>query len=225
MPATLTRYVEWRRLRDGGESAVIVVKLMMASTDLSLANEAVGEWKKDQPSLKSSRRKSAGMYFVRLQLAHLHEGLKLIRKINGDESLKKLMEQCDTRTQECFAELMKLAEGGPRHDEFERLVGRVRHNVTFHYDENGKLIGEALTQKGILADGKGATVTRGSSMELWRFKVADDILDDIVVHGIWGISRESNVPAEADNVAGTVHNMVVSFIDFSGEFIWKYCGG
>lgn len=223
MPTTSSCHVAWRKLRDGGESAVRIVKLMMACTDISLAVDAVSVWERDLPRLKAGRQKSAGMYFIRLQLAHLNEGLKVIKEIAGDESLNRVLDECDKKTRADFKILIDLAPGGSRNKEFEGFVGRVRNNVTSHYD--GKLIRNALLRKGGLADGKGATVTRGSEMQLWHFKVADDILDDIVVHQIWGIPRNADTRSEADKVAGRVHEMACAFINFSGELIWRYCYG
>ena len=40
------------------------------------------------------------MYFVRLQLAHLHEGLKVIEEIRNDPVLKALVDRCDSQTQQ-----------------------------------------------------------------------------------------------------------------------------
>ena len=64
-----------------GQSAATVVKLMMACNDLSLANQALADWKKEQPNLRKSRQSGAQMYFVRLQIGHLYEGLKVIEEI------------------------------------------------------------------------------------------------------------------------------------------------
>jgi hypothetical protein len=59
---------------------------------------------------------------------------------------------------------------------------------------------------------------------LWYFKVADDVVDSIVVRQIWAIPRYADMRAEADKVADRAHQIFRWFVDFAGEFIWKYCG-
>jgi hypothetical protein len=72
-----------------------VIKLMMACNDLSLANQSLSEWKKELPPGGKARQTGAGMYFVRTQLAHLHEGLKVIEEIKNDPQLMVLIARCD----------------------------------------------------------------------------------------------------------------------------------
>ena len=51
---------------------------------------------------------------------------------------------------------------------------------------------------------------------------ADDIVDSIVVRQLWGIPRQSDLRLEADMIADYQYEITLSFIDFAGEFIWKY---
>lgn len=60
---------------------MLVVKLMMACNDMQLANEALSSWKENQPRNRQCRQAGAKMYFARLQMAHLHEALKIIEEI------------------------------------------------------------------------------------------------------------------------------------------------
>ena len=46
MSRTSTKVLNLEKFRIQGQSAVTVVKLMMACNDLCLANEALSEWKK-----------------------------------------------------------------------------------------------------------------------------------------------------------------------------------
>ena len=46
------------------------------------------------------------MYFVRLQIAHVFEGLKVISKLNSHEELRAKVEQCDEQTQAAFKRLV-----------------------------------------------------------------------------------------------------------------------
>lgn len=224
MAMTKTKYIDLQTFSDRGKSGTTVVKLMMACNDLSLANQALSEWKKEQPKNKKSRQVGAGMYFVRTQLAHLHEGLKIIDAIRKDPALLIFVKQCDTQTQESFHTLQQFLPGGPMHKEFEQLVGRVRHNLTFHYDESGKLIEIAISDRASRAEARMSSITRGDTGHSWHFKLADDVVDSIVVRQIWAIPKNADVRAEADKIADRVHQIFLWFVDFAGEFIWEYCG-
>ncbi|OHC75224.1 MAG: hypothetical protein A3G18_06595 [Rhodospirillales bacterium RIFCSPLOWO2_12_FULL_58_28] len=98
MTRTTTRYVDFQRLAQQGKSASTVIKLMMACNDMQIANEALAEWKKEQPRHRKDREIGTRMYFVRLQMSHLYEALKIIKQIHTDESLKCLIKQCDDKT-------------------------------------------------------------------------------------------------------------------------------
>ena len=224
MSRTTTRYVNFQALLARGPSAAIVVKLMMACNDLSLANQALSDWKMEQPSSKKARQVGAGMYFVRTELAHLYEGLEVIDEIRNDATLSALVGQCDYQTQQSFRALEQFMRNGPRRAEFMQLIGQIRHNLTFHYDQSGTLIERAISDRAGRSEAQTSSVTRGDTAHLWHFKVADDIVDSIVVRHIWAIPREADLRAEADKVADRVHQIFLWFVDFSGELIWKYCG-
>ena len=142
-----TKFLNFENLRKQGQDAVTVIQLMMACNDLSLANEALAGWKENDSKMMKQRQIGAGMFFVRTQLAHLHEGFKVIDSIRKAESLTSLLRRCDNRTQESFRHLEEFLPDGSKRAEFERLVGRVRHNLTFHYDESGKLIERAIEDR------------------------------------------------------------------------------
>jgi len=220
---TTTRFVNFQTLQARGGSANTAIKLMMACNDLSVANQSLSECKKELSSGKKPRQIGAGMYFVRIQIAHLHEGLKVIEEIKKDPFLMALVNRCDSQTQQSFKELEQFLTKGSRRAEFEQLVGRVRHNLTFHYDKSGKLIEQAVSDIAGRPDARTSSVTRGDTAYVWHFKVADDIVDSIVVRQIWAIPRAADLRIEADKVADRVHQIFLWFVDFSGEFIWKYC--
>lgn len=226
MPRTQTLYVDFQTLEARGDSAATIVKLMMACNDLQLANEALSEWKREQPASRKPRQTGAVMYFVRLQLGHLFEGLKVIDQIRKDPVLLSLVKQADAQTQQSFANLEQFLPDGARRGDIEKLMGRVRSNLTFHYEESGKLIAKAISDRAARPEARLSSVTRGSTAYLWHFKAADDVVDSVVVRQIWGIPRSADVRTEVDKIADDLHQQIfLRFVDFSGEFIWKYCGG
>ncbi len=222
MCSTKTRFLDFDRIKLKGEDAHIVIKLMMACNDMSLANHSLTQWKSGSYEELSDRQTGAGMYFVRIQLAHLHEALKVIQNISENQNLMNVLSGCDVQTKSSFSQLMKFTPKGERRGEFEQLVGRLRHNLTFHYDESGKCIERAIDELASKPETRNTSMTRGSQVYLWHFKLADELVDNIVVRQIWRIDSTENLQEEADKVADLVHEIFTSFMDFSGEFIWKY---
>lgn len=223
MPRTSTKFLSFEKLQNRGQSAVIFSQLMMVCNDLSLANEALSDWKEKKANMMKQRQIGASMYFVRTQLAHLHEGFKVIASIKKNTALTALLRKCDNQTQESFRQLEKFLPGGSDRAEFEQLVGRVRHNLTFHYDESGKLITKAIKDRASRSKSRISSVTRGDTSYHWHFKAADDLIDSIVIRQIWKIPRSKNLRDEADKILDRVHQIFLWYMDFSGEFIWNYC--
>jgi hypothetical protein len=223
MTRTLTRQVDFRTLTSRGPSASTIIRLMMACNDLSLANQALTEWKQEQRGERKSRQQGAGLYFVRMQMAHLHEGMKVIQDIKKDPILMALVQRCDSRTRESFGELEKYLRGGIHRKEFESLIGNIRNNLTFHYDEQGKRIPKSLSSLASKADHFGS-VTRGNTAHVWYFQAADRVVNNAICFQIWEIPEGSDVTAEADKKAMRCHEIFLTFVDFAGEFVWQYTG-
>ena len=222
MTRSTTRVVDFRTLAARGPSAATVIRLMMACNDLSLANQGLTAWKDEQHGERRSRQKGAGLYFVRLQMAHLHEGMKIIRDIRNDPGLMRIVRDCDQRTQESFSELEKYLKGGLLRGQFETLIGHMRNNLTFHYDEDRKRIPESIKSLASSRDPLGS-VTRGNTAHVWYFQAADRVVNNVVCFQLWGIPEGSDTGAEADKKAMECHEIFLRFVDFAGEFIWKYC--
>jgi hypothetical protein len=220
MALTTMKCVDFQTLNARGKSAAIVVKLMMACNDLAVTDQALADWKKQD---KTPKQTGACMYFIRAQISHLHEGLKVIAKLRQDKALSLIVNRCDSHAQQCFRELEQFVPGGTKRTRFEQLAGQIRHNLTFHYDQSGTLIERAISDRAVRPEAKISSITRGNTMHLWHFKVADDVVDSIVIRQIWKIPRDADLRAQADATAEEVHKIVLWFLDFSGEFIWKYC--
>jgi hypothetical protein len=222
MSGTHTKLIDYQKLRARGKSATLVVKLMMVCNDLQLANEALSQWKDEQPRSRAYRQQGAQMYFLRLQIAHLFEALDIIADVRNDSRLSALVWQCNKRTQTSFEYLEQFLKGGTARPWFDRIVGRVRNNLTFHYDESGRLIDRAIADRASRPVSQYSPITRGSTAYLWRFQVADEILDSVVVRQIWEIPRDKDLRAEADRISDEIHKVFLAFVDFCGDFIFKF---
>jgi hypothetical protein len=222
MTGTSTRIVDFEKLAARGPDAAVVVKLMMTCNDMTLANLSLTDWKREQPRDRRDLQIGARLYFVRLELAHLYEGLKVIPEIRSTPSLLRHLDLCDAQTRASFAELETFAKGGAKNEELETLVGRIRHNLTFHYDASGKSVNKAITDRANRKEARLATITRGNTAHRWRFGAADDIVDSIVVREIWKVPRTADLRSAVDEVAMKVHRISLLFLDFSGEYVWRY---
>ena len=56
---SLTRLTNFKKLVDKGELGVIVARLMLAVNDLSIANDALGQWMGDQIGVRKTRAQGA----------------------------------------------------------------------------------------------------------------------------------------------------------------------
>lgn len=222
MARTTTRQINFETLKLRGASAVVVIKLMMAANDMSYANQSLADYKKAVERGDRNVRPNGGLYWVRLQIAHMSEAFAIIKQIRDTPDLMKFVDQCDHQTRESFANLLPFLHGGAKHDQFRQLVEKVRNNVTFHY-QCDKLIDKTI---GTLASRPGhriSTITRGDDVRLWHFQAADAVLDTIVVRELWQVPWTRAATDGADEAAWNTHLMFLDFMDFAGEFIWKYC--
>lgn len=221
MSKTKTRSIDLQRLSERGAIAPVIIKLMMACNDLQTADQSLAEWRKEQPSNRRDQAARAVTYFVRLLISHLFEGMKIIGEIRGNADLMRSVESSDAQTQASFNALLPYLKGGNQRAWLEKMMGQVRSNLVFHYDESGKLITRALADRASRDAARYSLITRGSTAHLWHFKPGDDVLDSIVVRQIWEIPTAADVHAEIDNVFAEIKHVFVRFMDFSGEFIWN----
>lgn len=185
--ATSTTYTTFERLASRGEEAVIVVKLMMAFNDLAVSNEGLSIFKERYATKQNNKDRGAAMYFIRLQASHLHEAMKIVDAIAAHERLRNVVAQCSGATRTAFDRLVALRSDDAQRRKFEQYVGRLRHNLTFHYDESGDLIKRAMEERAKQPEGNPTSITRGTEPYSWRLTIADDVVDTIVCRQIWNI--------------------------------------
>lgn len=222
MARTITRQIDFERLRLRSPNAAVIIKLMMAANDMAYANLCLGEYKAAIERGDRNTRLNGGLYWVRLQLAHMSEAFHILEEIRDNVELIRLLERCDLQTQESFNKLRPFMHGGDRHNEFNQLVERVRSNVTFHY-QCDKLILKAIRSLASAPEHRFSSISRGDTVSQWHFQVADVVLDSIVVRELWKVPMVKSSSEGADEAAWKAHLIFLSFMDFSGEFIWKFC--
>jgi hypothetical protein len=220
--ATSTTYTTFERLAGRGEEAVIVVKLMMAFNDLAVSNEGLSIFKERYATKQNNKDRGAAMYFIRLQASHLYEAMKVVDAIAVHERLRNVLAQCSGATRSAFDRLIALRSDEVQKRTFKQYVGRLRHNLTFHYDESGDLVRRAMAGRAKKPEGNPTSITRGTERYSWRLTIADDVVDTIVCRQIWNIPEEADLRTEADAAADYGHEIFVAFADFAAEFVTKY---
>lgn len=197
---------------------------MICCNDMSLANQSLSKWKtKDSlNSYEKVRQRGGGMYFVKLQLAHLYEGLKIIEEITRNKKLAELIETLDTSSQKSLEVLKPYLTNSPEKEKIEKYIGIVRSNLAFHYDESSKLIGRSVASLAKSETTRRSSITRGDHAYRWYFKLGDDVVNNMVVREIWKVADGKSSDQEIDEILMWSHKLFISFMDFSGELIWKY---
>lgn len=220
MTRTQTTFVDLSRLISQKKEASLIIRLMMACNDISLANQCLAQYKKDQPPIRKHVQKGALMYFVRLQCGHLKEAMDLLQKLCADKYLFKRVDNCSQEAQLSFKRLIDCFKNGPNYNKYRDYILKVRHKTVFHYD--GKLVEKALADRANRTGAKISKITRGDHISLWRFDLSDDIVDSLICRQLWKIPREENLREKADEISDFGSNLCVSFLDFCGEYIFSY---
>jgi hypothetical protein len=162
--------------------------------------------------------RGAALYFVRLQMAHLHEALKIVNEIQGRPNLRRLVDECHAT--DLFDQLLTFAKGGPQRGDFQRYVELVRHKVTFHYDQD--MVQAALDDRAGRRGDTAHFVTLADDISRVRFQVADDLVNTLVCHQIWEITPGPEAQTEADRIADFGFRIYETFLDFAATFIAHY---
>jgi hypothetical protein len=220
MSRTKTISIDLRKLYAHDEESVIVLRLMMACNDLATANEALGRWQRESDDRKQYIRHGALMYFIRLQMAHLNEALSVIPDLRANTILLGLVAECPSSTAELFNFLCDHVVGGKRRKEFDKYLVRVRHQITFHYDQG--IIRRALKDRTRRRGDDAHWMTLADDVSRVRFQVADDLINTLVSHHIWQIDPNSGVQDEANRILDFGFRIFKAFLDFCGSFIPVY---
>ena len=211
-----TRLTTFRRLAGAGDIAPLLVQLMMAVNDLGIADHGLKYWSENPPSEHQDRIQGAKSYFVRLQIAHTFEALKVIGKIQRRPNFFKLVQQCDQHTQEAFARLASVI-GTDKY----RSMKRLRNAITFHYETNA--IVEAIKRQSDKFPDHPMSLSIGSQTLDWHFEPGDQMVDSIIIRDAIGLQAYPVVSAEVDKVASRLQTIAEDLANFSGYFIPRYC--
>ncbi len=214
-----TRNVRLGAIADKGKLGSVLIRLMMVMNDMSLAMDGLGWWLNENEGHRQQREVGARIYFARLQLSHLYEGLKIVHEIEKDTDLQKVVDASGAFTRNCYANLVAFRGSA----EYEKIMGRIRHNLTFHYDP--KTIFSALqTLANKNPDARGS-LTLGDDPINWFCEPGDMVGDRAAVREIFKVPETADLREEVDKVVTRLHEIVQLFGGFAGGLIWENAGG
>ena len=201
-------------LASKGKLGSVLVRLMMVVNDMSLAMDAQRRWTEDAGKQRAHRERGAKIYFVRLQISHIFEAMKIIEEIRDDPDLMRVVDHSGGRTQKAFAQLLAFKGSA----EF-KMMARIRNNLTFHYDP--KTIELALASLAAKHPDATGSVSLGDEPHNWFFEPGDMVGDRAVVREIFKVPEGADVPTETDRIVTRLHEIVQMFGGVAGSLIWQ----
>jgi hypothetical protein len=220
MADTTTWFPKAERIAAQGEAGPVVMRMMMASNDILLANVSMRPYIQD-------RRKHAPQlrYFFRLQCGHLREVLKLIEEVDQEPHLKRVLETCSPDARARFDDLLACNNGkaGPK---VNGIVKAIRNKMSAHYDQNE--FRDALKRQG--ERGVIGSVTLGDDIAETRYSLVDDAEDIIVTRCIFKLPdtySKEQLENEINERVDYVHNLCSGYERFCREFVIRFvkdCG-
>ena len=141
--------------------------------------------------------------------------MKIVQEIHNNPELMKAVDRSDNSTKKAFAALLAFA-GGP---EFEKIMGRIRNNLTFHYDP--KTIERALTSLVAKHPDASGSMSLGDEPHNWFFEPGDMVGDRAAVREIFKVPEGADVISETDKIVLRLHQIIQLFGGFAGSLIWQ----
>jgi hypothetical protein len=200
-----------------GDLPSVLIRLMLAMNDISLAADANDTWAESTEQRRAYRKRLARGYFVRLIMSHVHEALKIVEEINRSPDLTAAVDQCDARTRENFKKLVAILRSPERGHLF-----RFRTKATFHYD--GEVAAEHLRKVIAYDPAEIWSYSVGSTPLDWHFELGDAVMDHMVVKFVLG-ADEPRSPARSKKVgeiATRLDEIASVFTDFAKSFIERH---
>lgn len=196
----------------------------MAFNDLLLANISLSRYQDGKITADKYIKDGATMYFVRLQIGHLHEALKIVKDFKDCSQLHNSISSGNKGVINAYNKLCQYIEEGSNYRDFQKYFGLVRNNLSFHYHDNGKWIKEALKNRIRIKKQATSRITYGE-LEDTRFELADQIVDSIVCRHIFNIPYEVDLEKnrkELDRILKLGSDIGRAFLVFVGGFMYHY---
>jgi hypothetical protein len=213
--AHLTRLTNFKKLANEGELGVILGRLMLAVNDLSIANDALGQWMSEQTGIRKTRAKGAKMYFVRILISHVFEALKIINRIKSTPELMRIIERAPKVIQDHFSACLRVIGT----DDY-KLMKAMRNDVSFHYLD--QTVRDAIASQAEKAPEVPLELQVGDDTLHWYSEPGDRIIDSAVVRGVCKIPEGADIQPTVDNLIHRMQSVGDHLAHFGGYFIMEY---
>ncbi len=130
MTRSRIKYFQSRALALPGDLPSVLIRLMFAVNDISLAANSNDFWAETTEQHRAYRKPRARMYFIQLIMSHVNEALRLIEEINERPALRAAVDQCDARTVENFEKLVAILDAPEKRDHLSGFEARRRSITT-----------------------------------------------------------------------------------------------
>lgn len=218
MSRSTTKFARLANIASKAELGSVLIRLMMVINDMSLAMDAQRRWTEDRIEQRKHRERGAKIYFIRLQISHIYEAMAIIQEIRDSPTLMKAIDRSDRLTKTGFDRLLTFI-GSP---EFRKVMGRVRNNLTFHYDP--KTIERAMQSLVSKHPHARGAISLGDEPHHWFFEPGDMVGDRAAVREIFKVPDGADVREETDKIVMRLHGIIQIFGGFAGSLIWQNSG-
>lgn len=211
----MVRLTNFRKLAAKGELGVVIGRLMLAVNDVSIANDALGQWMGEQTGVRQTRAKSAKMYFVRVLIGHVFEALQVINKIKTTPELMRVVDAAPRPIRRHFDACAKVIGTNDY-----LLMRAMRNDASFHYLD--KTVRDAIASQEIKGPDIPLALQVGDTTLDWYCEPGERIIDSVVVRGVLAIPEGTAVQPAVDNLIHRMQQVGDNLMHFSGYFIMEY---
>jgi len=163
---------------------------MAAYNDVSLANSYMAKAiDRESTGIDEHVVRGAQLYFVRLQVAHIYEAMKIVKEIKNDTFLAGRVNCCSSKAQGGFSILIECLTGGGGHKEFEDYCSAIRNKAAFHYDKKG-FFNLAFSER--CKTHRISSINESEDLSLCRFNLADEVISTMICRVIWKIREHED---------------------------------
>jgi hypothetical protein len=215
MSRSTTKFARLDAIASKAELGSVLIRLMMVINDMSLAMDALRRWTEEPIDQRRHRERGAKIYFIRLQVSHIYEAMTIVKEIRDSPTLMKAVDSSDLFTKRGFDRLITFM-GSP---EFQKVMGRIRNNLTFHYDP--KTIDRAMQSLITKFPEASGTMSLGDEPHNWFFEPGDMVGDRAAVREIFKVPEGADVREETDKIVMRLHHIIETFGGFAGSLIWQ----
>ena len=191
--------------------------MMMSINDLSLINNAIGDWSEATDRKKVRRKVGEELYYVRILMGHVYEALKMIKFMAKDPKLRDMVMDCDRHTIEGFLLVEKFVES-PEMD----IPEDFRNKAAFHYDrflpiENLNKIKEELPDHPF-------AYCMGRDGLDWHYELGDMVMGRMLIRDVFkqDYPKSEERQKKVEEIAVRQQEIARAFTDFAGHFIRHY---